>query len=241
MYHLPWMAFFREGVREGRRGREREIKIERERVNSTPQQTGSEERVSGNVIVHAFVCFLPPPSSVGPVMCATILRVLCTAQEGKTAVDFLPAKRPSPFCDWLGVEPMLFVFSNWMTIQPQPLAISRVWLCSCRYSILYTHRGFCADLQAPPSVVSCPQAFALTIITDCRYYILCDEQSHCTLLLCNSEWVTGALHSTILNICQSGILAALLGCYVAGNTWNCCLLSEHSVQFSSQVYLKPYS
>ena len=45
-----------------------------------------------------------------------------------------------------------------------------------------------------------------------------------TLIICNSdsEWVTVALHSTFLNLRQSGYTTALSICYIAGAVWNCC-------------------
>ena len=53
------------------------------------------------------------------------------------------------------------------------------------------------------------------------------EQTHFTLVVCNSEWVTVALH------CVSEYppkwFPALFGCYMAGITWNCCHLSATSV------------
>ena len=42
---------------------------------------------------------------------------------------------------------------------------------------------------------------------------------------CRRLWTESAM----LNNHQSGVLTALLSCYMAGATWNCCLLGAHSV------------
>ena len=52
--YFEWHSLKREGVRGSERERERAL------AHSTPQQTGSEERVSGNAVVCSCVCLLPP-------------------------------------------------------------------------------------------------------------------------------------------------------------------------------------
>ena len=49
----------------------------------------------------------------------------------------------------------------------------------------------------------------------------------CWMYVTLSEWL--ALHSVIVNICQSGILTVLFGCYMAGATWNCFLLAREKL------------
>ena len=67
-------------------------------------------------------------------------------------------------------------------------------------------------------------------IIHCFYIMLFStlKQTHCALVTCDSEWVT-SLFIVHLDIHQSGVLAALFGCYMAGATWNCCHLGTHAV------------
>ena len=44
------------------------------------------------------------------------------------------------------------------------------------------------------------------------------EQAHCAFVACDSESVTLAFYSALLNIHRSGVLIALSGCYMAGAT-----------------------
>ena len=48
--------------------------------------------------------------------------------------------------------------------------------------------------------------------------ILCSDQTHCTLVACDSELVTVALYSAFLNIHASGVLTVLFGRCMAGAT-----------------------
>ena len=57
------------------------------------------------------------------------------------------------------------------------------------------------------------------------------EHTHCTLVVCDSEWVTVALHSAFW--VSTEVVTALFGCYMAGATWNCCrhgARSMHTIQ-----------
>ena len=57
------------------------------------------------------------------------------------------------------------------------------------------------------------------------------EQTHCTLVTYDSEWVTSAFYGTFLNSHRSCVLTALLlGCCMVGATWSCCHLGAHSVR-----------
>ena len=53
------------------------------------------------------------------------------------------------------------------------------------------------------------------------------EQTHCALIICNTEWVTVALHSVLW--ASTKVVVALFSCYMAGATWNCCHLGANSV------------
>ena len=73
--------------------------------------------------------------------------------------------------------------------------------------------------------------------------------THCALVVCDSEWMTVAVITQrlfllllLLFVCccscfgegeqptqRSGVLTELLGCYVAGATWNCCRFGACSV------------
>ena len=59
------------------------------------------------------------------------------------------------------------------------------------------------------------------------------EQTHCTLVVCDCEWMTVAFYNAFLNTILSGVFRARYGCYMAGATRNCCRLgapSVHSIQ-----------
>ena len=64
------------------------------------------------------------------------------------------------------------------------------------------------------------------------------EQTHCCLVACDSKWVTTFLQRA-LNIHQSGVVAALFGCYMAGATQNCCHLSTFCVRHTTMHYITP--
>ena len=53
------------------------------------------------------------------------------------------------------------------------------------------------------------------------------EQTHCTVVVLDSEWVIVALHS-IFSI-STKVVAVLFSCYMAGSTWNCWHLDTSSV------------
>ena len=59
--------------------------------------------------------------------------------------------------------------------------------------------------------------------------VLPPEQIHCSLVVCDSEWVTVGFYGAVLNIHQSGALTALSGSYTAGATWCCSLHGTRSV------------
>ena len=44
------------------------------------------------------------------------------------------------------------------------------------------------------------------------------EQTHCTLVACDSKLMTVAFYSAFLNTHFSGVYTALFGCYMAGVT-----------------------
>ena len=52
-------------------------------------------------------------------------------------------------------------------------------------------------------------------------------RTHCVLVVCDSEAVTIALRRAFWIPTQ--VAAALISCYVAGATWNCCCLGASSV------------
>ena len=64
--------------------------------------------------------------------------------------------------------------------------------------------------------------------------VLWFQADHCTLLICDLEQVTIALHSMFLNINQSCVLTALFSCYMTGTIWNCCYLGACSVYTTIQ-------
>ena len=68
-----------------------------------------------------------------------------------------------------------------------------------------------------------PMCFTLATIA----LLSASEQTHCALMVCDSEWVTAALHSVFW--VSAKVVAALFSCYVAGATWNCCRLGARSV------------
>ena len=53
------------------------------------------------------------------------------------------------------------------------------------------------------------------------------EQTHCPLVICNSEWVTVALHNMFW--ISTKVVTVLFGCYTTSATWNCCRLGAYSV------------
>ena len=71
----------------------------------------------------------------------------------------------------------------------------------------------------------------IIIISDYFYVALfsCLEQTHCTHVTSDSEWVTVSFYHALFNIHRSGVLTALFGCCMAGATWNCCRLGACSV------------
>ena len=85
---------------------------------------------------------------------------------------------------------------------------------------------------------------------DCFYIALfsASEQTHCTLVVCDSEWVTVALshHSAILNIHQWCAYSAVWLLHGWCHMWNCCLFGAHSMYTiqpctSFQFYSKPHT
>ena len=52
-------------------------------------------------------------------------------------------------------------------------------------------------------------------------------QTHCALVVCDSDRVTAALHSAFWIFTK--MVAAVFSCYMAGATWNCCRLGASSV------------
>ena len=53
------------------------------------------------------------------------------------------------------------------------------------------------------------------------------EHTHCTLVVCYSEWMTVALHSVFW--ASTEVVTALYSCYMTGAMWNCCRLGACSV------------
>ena len=53
------------------------------------------------------------------------------------------------------------------------------------------------------------------------------EQTHCAVVVLDSEWVIVALHG-IFSI-STKVVAVLFSCYMAGSTWNCWHLDTSSV------------
>ena len=53
------------------------------------------------------------------------------------------------------------------------------------------------------------------------------EQTHCALVVCNSKWLTVALHSMFWMSTQ--VVTMLFSCYMTGATWNCYCLGAYSV------------
>ena len=58
-------------------------------------------------------------------------------------------------------------------------------------------------------------------------------------LACDSKWVT-SFHSAFLNIHWSGVLTVLLGCYMAGAMWNCCLLGMFCVHHTTKHHVNHF-
>ena len=54
-------------------------------------------------------------------------------------------------------------------------------------------------------------------------------QTQCALVAWHSSSLTAALHSTLFNAHQNGVLTALFGCYMAGAMRNSCHHGVHSV------------
>ena len=67
------------------------------------------------------------------------------------------------------------------------------------------------------------------------------EQTHCTLVTCDSEWATIVFHGAFFNIHQSGVLTALFGCYMAGAKWSCCRLGARSLYTTGYPHAPVYS
>ena len=62
------------------------------------------------------------------------------------------------------------------------------------------------------------------------------EQTHCTLVMCNSEWVTCAFYCIFLNIYWNGVLTVLFS-YVDGAMWKCwCLTLSTCSVYTIQPY-----
>ena len=55
------------------------------------------------------------------------------------------------------------------------------------------------------------------------------EQTHCALVVCDTEWATVALHSTFWLCTEVVIRTWLFSCYMADVTWNWCRLGARSV------------
>ena len=53
-----------------------------------------------------------------------------------------------------------------------------------------------------------------------------------------NEWL--AFHSSFLNIHWSGVLTVLLGCYMAGAMWNCCLLGMFCVYHTTMHHVNHF-
>ena len=53
------------------------------------------------------------------------------------------------------------------------------------------------------------------------------EHTPCAVVVWGFEWVTVALHSVVWITTE--VVTALLSCYMAGATWNCCRLGSSSV------------
>ena len=71
------------------------------------------------------------------------------------------------------------------------------------------------------------------------------KRIHCTLVACDPEWVTVALHCVFWISTKVVYLQCSFGCYMAGVMWNCRHLSAHSVytiqpRTSLQLYSKRY-
>ena len=60
------------------------------------------------------------------------------------------------------------------------------------------------------------------------------EQAHRAQVICNSEWMTGALRSVFWISIK--VVTELFSCYMAGAMWNCCRLSAHSVYTIQPVH-----
>ena len=71
----------------------------------------------------------------------------------------------------------------------------------------------------------------IMIIADRFYIVLFSalEQTHCTHVACDSEWMTVSFYSAFFNIHQSDVVAAIFGCCMAGATWNRCRIGASSV------------
>ena len=73
--------------------------------------------------------------------------------------------------------------------------------------------------------------FSLSLVLDCFCITLFStlEQTHNTLVTCDSEWVSSFHYSAFLNSHWRGILTMLFGRYMAGTMWNSCHLGTFCV------------
>ena len=66
------------------------------------------------------------------------------------------------------------------------------------------------------------------------------EQTHCTLVACDSEWVTAAFHSAFWKSTEVMYLQRWIGCRTTGATWNCCRLGAFCVHHTTMHHVTSF-
>ena len=134
----------------------------------------------------------------------------------------------------------VFVLSvTWLSVLSVDLQRSSCrWKINTAASLAVALWGMCIRIAAAHlnSLKATQQMLLIVIKRFCIGLFSTLEQTHCTLVTFDSQWVT-VTFQCVLNICQSGVLTALIGWYMAGAMWNCCCLGTFFVNHTTMHHV----